>query len=663
MDFSLNNISLMSLTLCVGFVVDDAIVMLENVVRHMEMGKPARQAALDGSKEVSFTILSMTLSLTAVFIPVLFMGGVVGRLFKEFAVTICVAILFSGFVSLSLTPMLCARWLRSTGHAGAPGAQHGRFYRVTESVFEGMLGLYRRTLTVVIAHRRLTMLFSLSLLGAYRLAVLGGPQGFLPSEDIGQIVMVTEAEQGISFESMKEKQQRLMAIIAADENVEGFMSVVGPGGPLPTMNTGRMFLKLKPRHLRKLSADEIIQRLRPRLAQVTGISAFLQNPPAIRLGGQFTKGLYQFTLQNPNTDELFQYSSLLEAKLREVSDLQDVTSDLQLKNPQVFLNIDRDKTSALGVSANQIEDALYTAYGSRQISTIYAPNNDYQVIMEVEPRFQDDPALLSQLYVRAQTTGKLVPLDALVKRTMGVGPLSVNHSGQLPAVTITFNLRPGVSLGQAVEVVESVAAKTLPASFSTKFEGTAQAFQSSFAGLWVLLALSIVVIYIVLGILYESFIHPLTILSGLPSAGVGALATLMLFRMDLDIYGFVGIIMLIGIVKKNAIMMIDFALEHQRVKAVDPATAIFEGAMVRFRPIMMTTMAALMGTLPIALGFGAGAEARRPLGLAVVGGLVVSQMLTLYFTPVYYVYLDRFQTWLGRLGKNKTVPVKQPGSL
>ncbi|WP_243439607.1 efflux RND transporter permease subunit [Fundidesulfovibrio soli] len=647
--FSLNNISLMALTLSVGFVVDDAIVMLENVVRHMEMGKPPLQAAYDGAKEVSFTILSMTISLTAVFIPVLFMGGVVGRLFKEFAVTICVAILFSGFVSLSLTPMLCSKWLKPH-HERKPG----RISAAIEAAFEGLLRLYDRTLTWVIAHRRLTMAFSLSLLVVTGWLFSAIPKGFLPSEDIGQIMMMTEAEQGISFTAMLEKQKRIMDIVGRDENIEGFMSVVGAGGPVATLNSGRMFIKLKPRHERPLSADQIIQKLRPQLSKVPGIMAFLQNPPSIRLGGNFTKGLYQYTLQNPDTQDLFKYAAELEEKLKEVGMLQDVNSDLQLKNPQILLEIDRDKTSALGISVQQIEDALYTSYGTRQISTIYAPNSSYQVIMEVLPGFQSDPSLMSRLYVRSPVNMKLVPLDVLVKRKLGVGPLSVNHSGQLPSVTISFNLAPGVSLSQAVEEVGKVSRRVLPASFTTKFEGTAQAFQSSMTGLSVLVILSIVVIYIVLGILYESFIHPLTILSGLPSAGVGALATLMAFGMNLDIYGFVGIIMLIGIVKKNAIMMIDFALEAQREQNLNPAQAIYQGCLVRFRPIMMTTMAALMGTLPIALGFGAGAEARRPLGLAVVGGLMVSQLLTLYFTPVYYIYLDRFQAWLSRGGRKES---------
>ena len=652
--FSLNNISLMALTLSVGFVVDDAIVMLENIVRHVEMGKPPLLAAQDGAREIGFTILSMTLSLTAVFIPVLFMGGVVGRLFKEFAVTICVAILVSGFVSLSLTPMLCSMWLKPGGHG--QGSQ-GRLHKAFERAFDGMLALYERTLKVVIAHRRLTIVFSLILLGLTAWLFAAIPKGFLPSEDTSQISVITEAEEGISFAAMSEKQKKLMDIIAADENVESYMSSVGISGSSTTLNSGRMMLRLKPRDKRKLSADEIIQELRPKLAKVTGIMTFMQNPPTIRLGGLISKGLYQYTLQNPNMDDLFKYSAELEGKLRQLPELQDVTSDLELKNPEVFLNLDRDKASALGISANQIEDALDTSYGTRQISTIYAPNNDYEVIMELDPKYQENPSLMSQLYVRSPVTNSLVPLDVLAQRTIGVGPLSVNHSGQLPSVTITFNLRPGVSLSQAVEKVEGMSRNILPASFSTRFEGTAQAFQSSFSGLWVLLVLCILVIYIVLGILYESFIHPLTILSGLPSAGVGALATLQLFHMDLDIYGFVGIIMLVGIVKKNAIMMIDFAIEAQRGQNLPPAEAIFQGCLIRFRPIMMTTMAALMGTLPIALGLGAGAEARRPLGLAVVGGLLVSQLLTLYFTPVYYIYLDRFQTWMaGKFKRSQAQP-------
>jgi len=640
--YSLDNLSLMALTIATGFVVDDAIVVLENITRYREMGQPPLQAALNGSKEIAFTVLSMSISLVAVFIPILLMGGMVGRLFREFAVTLSAAIMVSLVVSLTVTPMMCATILKDE-----ESKPHGRLYRASERMFDWMHGHYESSLTWALEHTRIMIGLMLATVATSVFLFWIIPGGFFPEQDTGRISGSIQAAQDISFQAMRGKLIQIVAIIKQDPDVEYVIGFTGGGGG-STVNSGRMFISLQPFGKRKATANQVIGRLRKKLAGVPGAPTFLQPVQDLRVGGRMSNALYQYTLQGENVTELNSWSQKMLQKMRTLPGLVDVSSDQQNRGLEADLVIDRPTASRLGIAPQQIDEALYDAFGQRQVSVIYTPLNQYHVIMEAAPAFWQQPDTLRDIHVLS-SNGQMVPLSAFTTYKTNASSLAVNHQSQFPAVTTSFNLAPGVSLDAAVKDVEAATRQMgLPSTVRGKFAGTAQAFQDSRKTMPLLILAALAAVYIVLGILYESYIHPWTILSTLPSAGVGAVAALMVFGSDLNLIAIIGVILLIGIVKKNGIMMVDFALAVQRREGKQPRDAIYEACLLRFRPIIMTTMAALLGALPLALGTGVGSELRRPLGIAIVGGLIFSQMLTLYTTPVVYLYLDRFRIWIAR---------------
>jgi multidrug efflux pump subunit AcrB len=654
--FSLDNLSLMALTISVGFVVDDAIVVVENIYRHIEEGAPPTDAALQGSREIGFTVLSISISLVAVFIPLLLMGGIVGRLFREFAITVTAAIAVSVVVVLTLTPMMCARFLVRHGE------HHGRFYNAIERGFEALIRAYRRALDVALAHQPLTLTVFFATLALTTVLFVMIPKGFFPTQDIGLITGLSEAAQDVSPQEMKRLQSKLGEVIARDPDVAAFGSFFGSGSG-NTLNTGRFFISLKPRDERKSTAVDVINRLRPQLAKVEGVNLFLQPSQDITVGGRISRGQFQYTLQDPNLEELNTWAPRMLAKLKTLPELTDVSTDQQSNSPQLTITINRDAAARFGIQAQVIDDTLNDAFGQRQVAQYYTQTNSYFIVLEVLPQLQKDLAVLDQLYVKAPVTGQSVPLSTLVNvDTSRIGPLSVSHQAQFPAVTLSFNLPPNVALGQAVDaIVKAEREIGKPQSLIGTFQGNAQAFQTSLASEPILIIAALVVVYVILGVLYESYIHPLTILSTLPSAGVGALLALWWAGFDLSVIGIIGIILLIGIVKKNGIMLVDFAITRER-EGLSPQASIREACLLRFRPIMMTTMATLLGGLPLMLGAGAGSELRQPLGYAMVGGLALSQLLTLFTTPVVYLYLDRLQAWLSgekRPGERPQLPAKK----